>query len=106
MATFAPSAARRLAIAAPMPREPPVTNAALLVKLDTCISFASCERVIRHLPDFRNCHRLALRGKGLIRTSVLLVKRRWNSRIESLVFTGLAAECGQICTINGNLPSA
>src|SRR3984893_19485043 len=27
MATFAPSAARRLAIAAPMPREPPVTSA-------------------------------------------------------------------------------
>src|ERR1700683_1508111 len=27
MATFAPSAARRLAIAAPIPREPPVTNA-------------------------------------------------------------------------------
>src|SRR5216684_6088897 len=29
MATFAPSAARRLAIAAPMPREPPVTSATL-----------------------------------------------------------------------------
>src|SRR5882724_7979280 len=27
MATFAPSAARRLAIAAPIPREPPVTSA-------------------------------------------------------------------------------
>jgi hypothetical protein len=29
MATLAPSAARRLAIAAPMPREPPVTRAIL-----------------------------------------------------------------------------
>src|ERR1700685_4256744 len=29
MATFAPSAARRLAIAAPMPREPPVMSATL-----------------------------------------------------------------------------
>src|ERR1700730_11376313 len=29
MATLAPSAARRLAIAAPMPREPPVTSATL-----------------------------------------------------------------------------
>ena len=29
MATFAPSAARRLAIAAPMPRDPPVTRAIL-----------------------------------------------------------------------------
>jgi hypothetical protein len=34
MATIAPSAARRFAIAAPMPREPPVTSATLLVKLD------------------------------------------------------------------------
>src|ERR1700722_10799809 len=34
MATLAPSAARRFAIAAPMPREPPVTSATLLVKLD------------------------------------------------------------------------
>src|SRR5882724_8076652 len=31
MATFAPSAARRLAIAAPMPRDPPVTSATLPV---------------------------------------------------------------------------
>src|SRR6266542_325301 len=31
MATFAPFSARRLAIAAPMPREPPVTSATLLV---------------------------------------------------------------------------
>jgi hypothetical protein len=29
IATLAPSAASRLAIAAPMPRDPPVTNAAL-----------------------------------------------------------------------------
>src|SRR5690242_6029024 len=34
MATLAPSEARRLAIAAPIPREPPVTSAALLVKFD------------------------------------------------------------------------
>jgi hypothetical protein len=33
MATIAPSAARRFAIAAPMPREPPVTSATLLVNL-------------------------------------------------------------------------
>ena len=34
MATLAPSAAKRFAIAAPMPREPPVTSATLLVSLD------------------------------------------------------------------------
>src|SRR6202162_3895081 len=34
MATLAPSAARRFAIAAPIPREPPVTSATLLVNLD------------------------------------------------------------------------
>src|SRR6267154_450188 len=34
MATIAPSAARRFAIAAPMPREPPVTSATLLLSLD------------------------------------------------------------------------
>src|SRR5580692_4889602 len=33
-ATFAPSAARRFAIAAPIPREPPVTSATLSVNLD------------------------------------------------------------------------
>src|ERR1700722_17742656 len=35
MATFAPSAASRFAIAAPMPREPPVTRATFLDNLDT-----------------------------------------------------------------------
>jgi hypothetical protein len=39
MATLAPSAARRLAIAAPMPREPPVTSATLLVNLDIASPF-------------------------------------------------------------------
>src|SRR6267143_4734966 len=34
MATLAPSAARRFAMAAPMPREPPVTSATLLASLD------------------------------------------------------------------------
>src|SRR3981189_2451715 len=34
IATFAPSAARRFAIAAPIPREPPVTSATLLASLD------------------------------------------------------------------------
>jgi hypothetical protein len=34
MATFAPSAARRFAIAAPMPREPPVTSATLFTNFD------------------------------------------------------------------------
>src|SRR5712692_2354005 len=34
MATTAPSAARRFAIAAPIPREPPVTSATFLVNLD------------------------------------------------------------------------
>src|SRR5580704_16287963 len=47
MATFAPSAARRLAIAAPIPREPPVTSAifpsnffdiVVLLELDICLS--------------------------------------------------------------------
>src|SRR5580658_8647915 len=47
MATFAPSAARRLAIAAPMPREPPVMSAIFpsnffdivhLLELDICSS--------------------------------------------------------------------
>src|SRR5437762_8646849 len=48
MATLAPSAARRLAIAAPIPREPPVTSAALLVKLDTVRLLSCCEQVHRH----------------------------------------------------------
>src|SRR5579871_275547 len=39
MATLAPSAARRFAIAAPMPREPPVTSATLLANLDTTCLF-------------------------------------------------------------------
>src|SRR5580692_8138742 len=34
MATLAPSAARRFAIAAPMPREAPVTSATLLANFD------------------------------------------------------------------------
>ena len=34
IATFAPSAARRFAIAAPMPRDAPVTSATLLLSLD------------------------------------------------------------------------
>src|ERR1700733_11814596 len=34
MATLAPSAARRFAIAAPIPREPPVTRATLFASLD------------------------------------------------------------------------
>src|ERR1700733_2542079 len=34
MATVAPSAARRFAIAAPIPREPPVTSATFLANLD------------------------------------------------------------------------
>ena len=47
MATFAPSSARRLAMAAPIPRDPPVTSAlfpssffdiVLLLKLDICSS--------------------------------------------------------------------
>src|SRR5713101_1641955 len=44
MATFAPSAARRLAIAAPMPREPPVTSATLLANLDIKSPLAFCEQ--------------------------------------------------------------
>jgi hypothetical protein len=39
IATLAPSAARRFAIAAPMPREPPDTKATLFVNFDTRISF-------------------------------------------------------------------
>src|SRR5437899_12469227 len=39
MATFAPSAARRFAIAAPMPREPPVMSAIFPSRfLDNCFS--------------------------------------------------------------------
>src|ERR1700741_2741140 len=37
MATLAPSAARRLAIAAPMPREPPVTSATLPASSLSCL---------------------------------------------------------------------
>src|SRR5580693_4787274 len=39
MATLAPSAARRLAIAAPMPREPPVTSATLPASGLSCVAF-------------------------------------------------------------------
>jgi hypothetical protein len=59
MATLAPSAARRFAIAAPMPREPPVTSATLLVNLDIAspMVFSNCSFDVRSLqPD------LALRG--------------------------------------------
>src|ERR1700733_5459879 len=37
MATLAPSAARRFAIAAPITREPPVTNATFFANLDMCL---------------------------------------------------------------------
>src|ERR1700751_5283865 len=40
MATFAPSAARRLAIAAPMPREPPVMSA--IFPSSFLVIFSSC----------------------------------------------------------------
>src|SRR5260370_34628933 len=44
MATLAPSAARRFAIAAPMPREPPVTSATFSVNLDMGSPRVFCER--------------------------------------------------------------
>jgi hypothetical protein len=43
IATLAPSAARRFAIAAPMPREPPVTSATFFVNLDTESPLVFCE---------------------------------------------------------------
>src|ERR1700730_5298760 len=42
MATLAPSAARRLAIAAPMPREPPVTSATLPASSLSCLLLMFC----------------------------------------------------------------
>src|ERR1700688_4433736 len=56
MATFAPSAARRLALAAPMPREPPVMSAVFpsnffdivhLLELDICSSGMSPSLIAR-----------------------------------------------------------
>src|ERR1700731_2516548 len=44
MATLAPSAARRFAIAAPMPREPPVTSATFFSSLDIKSPLLSGER--------------------------------------------------------------
>src|SRR5260370_30898748 len=44
MATFAPSAARRFAIAAPMPREPPVMSATFSFNLDMGSPLLFCER--------------------------------------------------------------
>src|SRR5271170_2106078 len=41
MTTWAPSAARRFAIAAPIPREPPVTNATLLFSVCRATSLLS-----------------------------------------------------------------
>src|ERR1700732_3525289 len=46
IATLAPSAARRFAMAAPIPREPPVTSATFLVNLDIGLSFALCDALI------------------------------------------------------------
>src|SRR6266478_9796712 len=54
MATLAPSAASRFAIAAPMPREPPVMSATFSFNLDMRSPFLFCERFIaslRHLSD-------------------------------------------------------
>jgi hypothetical protein len=50
MATLAPSLASRFAIAAPMPREPPVTSATFSVNCQHMISYAFC-RTIQHFAD-------------------------------------------------------
>src|SRR5258706_4708079 len=47
MATVAPSAARRFAIAAPMPREPPVTSATFLSNLVMSGSYGFREPLLR-----------------------------------------------------------
>src|SRR5713226_2712775 len=54
MATFAPSAARRLAIAAPMPREPPVMSAIFPSRfLDIVFSFPSISLFRDPISDVR-----------------------------------------------------
>src|SRR3982074_418662 len=71
IATFAPSAARRLAIAAPMPREPPVTSAIFpsnffdivhLLELDICSSGMSNLVARPRHPD----HHIGLRGQPVV----------------------------------------
>jgi hypothetical protein len=63
MTTFAPSAARRLAMAAPMPREPPVMSAifpsnffdiVFLLELHVCSSGMSRDFIV--LPDASSDH--------------------------------------------------
>src|SRR6202790_3983598 len=51
IATFAPSAARRLAIAAPMPREPPVMSAAFPSKFFVIVVllYAQSRRTLKHM---------------------------------------------------------
>src|ERR1700734_2609526 len=61
MATLAPSVARRLAIAAPIPREPPVTSATFSANLD----MASPVNFV---------HRTAGQSRGLPRTLKRLYK--------------------------------
>src|SRR5271168_4003387 len=46
IATFAPSLARRLAIAAPIPRDPPVTSAALFFRFAMMIILIMCQHAL------------------------------------------------------------
>src|SRR5580704_14212502 len=80
MATFAPSAARRLAIAAPMPREPPVTSAIFPSSFFDIVASPSSRRMfIRHeskshdSPDaFQSPHWIRKLGSGRATEHTLL----------------------------------
>src|SRR5712671_2088626 len=88
IATFAPSAASRLAIAAPIPREPPVTSAALSVRFAMMGSFGCFDRLwsarepreADHRPASNNTHvRIAGRlayGISLEHAVVITGRRR------------------------------
>src|SRR5262249_13054698 len=85
MATLAPSAARRLAIAAPMPLEPPVISATFSFSLDIRISSASpfqfrAERLVEAVGEVGGCDAERELHEGV--RSQLLLELFHESRID------------------------
>src|SRR5882762_7327466 len=70
MATLAPSAARRFAIAAPIPREPPVTSATFFANLDIKSPLLSGERFATPLIHLTDCVHIRA-GQTVLNRSVL-----------------------------------
>src|ERR1700735_1099283 len=72
MATAAPSAARCFAIAAPIPREPPVTSATISSSLFDILSplnFARAGRGASYTPEVKQEQRAPGRGQCLLKST-------------------------------------